>query len=91
MVREVDNCRAAKNRHQEPSAGGERGHYFKAFAKILLLIALREKRPYESESLLAELAHAYHPSLYRRTGELTRRLRPAANTTRQAAEFISML
>ena len=36
------------------------GHYFKAFAKILLaIIALREKRPHESESLLAELAHAY--------------------------------
>lgn len=36
------------------------GHYLKAFAKILLaIIDLREKRPQESEKLLAELAHDY--------------------------------
>jgi hypothetical protein len=38
----------------------ERGHYFRAFAKILLgIIDLREKRPRETERLLAELAHDY--------------------------------
>jgi hypothetical protein len=36
------------------------GHYFKAFAKILLsIIDLREKRPKETQKLLAELAHDY--------------------------------
>jgi hypothetical protein len=36
------------------------GHYFKPFAKILLgIIDLREKRPHETEKLLAELAHSY--------------------------------
>jgi len=36
------------------------GHYFKAFARILLaIIDLREKRPAESKALLTELAHDY--------------------------------
>jgi hypothetical protein len=36
------------------------GHYFKAFARILLaIINLREKRPAESKALLVELAHDY--------------------------------
>jgi len=36
------------------------GHYFKAFAKILIaIISLREKKPLESQKLLAELAHDY--------------------------------
>jgi len=38
----------------------QEGHYFKSFAKILLaIIYLREKKPHETEKLLAELAHDY--------------------------------
>jgi hypothetical protein len=37
-----------------------RGHYFRAFAKILLGICyMREKRPLKTEQLLAELTHEY--------------------------------
>jgi hypothetical protein len=48
------------------------GHYFKAFAKILLSIcALREKRPREAQRLLAELSREYpQNALYRK--ELTK-------------------
>ncbi|HUO32366.1 MAG TPA: hypothetical protein VMU80_24330 [Bryobacteraceae bacterium] len=44
------------------------GTYFKAFAKILLgIIDLREKRPRDTEKLLAELAHSYPSNpLFRR-------------------------
>lgn len=44
------------------------GHYFKAFAKILLgVIYLREKKPQETEKLLAELARDYPSNpLFRR-------------------------
>src|SRR4051794_34899218 len=44
------------------------GHYFKAFAKILLSIcALREKRPREAQRLLAELSREYpQNALYRK-------------------------
>jgi hypothetical protein len=38
----------------------EQGHYFKAFAKILLgIISLREKKPAEAQRLLTELAREY--------------------------------
>ncbi len=44
------------------------GRYFKAFAKILLgIIYLREKKPKETEKLLAELSHDYPSNpLFRR-------------------------
>ena len=44
------------------------GHYFKAFAKILLSIcALREKRPRDAQKLLAELTREYpENALYRK-------------------------
>jgi predicted Zn-dependent protease len=36
------------------------GHYFKPFAKIMLsIIALREKRPQETQQWLTELARDY--------------------------------
>ncbi|HZT33180.1 MAG TPA: hypothetical protein VFA33_25050 [Bryobacteraceae bacterium] len=45
-----------------------KGHYLKAFSKILLgIIFLREKQPRETERLLAELAHDYPANpLFRR-------------------------
>ncbi len=44
------------------------GHYFKPFAKILLgIIDLREKRPYQTEKLLEDLARSYPSNpLFRR-------------------------
>jgi len=50
------------------------GHYFRAFAKILLgIIYLREKKPHETERLLAELAHDYpsNPLFRRELARLT--------------------
>ena len=50
------------------------GHYFRAFAKILLsIIYLREKKPHETERLLAELAHDYpsNPLFRRELAKLT--------------------
>ncbi|HVN06618.1 MAG TPA: hypothetical protein VMT86_19500 [Bryobacteraceae bacterium] len=55
------------------------GYYFKAFAKILLgIIDLREKRPRDTEKLLAELSHSYPSNpLFRR--ELARLSTNGAN------------
>jgi hypothetical protein len=50
------------------------GHYFKAFAKILLgIIYLREKKPWETEKLLEELAREYpsNPLFRRELARLT--------------------
>jgi hypothetical protein len=78
-----DNVSGSKERGKDNLALVARdGHYFKAFAKILLgIIALREKRPEEAQRLLADLAHDYpHNPLFRK--ELTKlnsRLGVAAN------------
>ncbi|HEY2016690.1 MAG TPA: hypothetical protein VGH38_24470 [Bryobacteraceae bacterium] len=58
------------------------GHYFKAFAKILLgIIALREKRPQDAQKLLADLAHDYpaNPLFRKELAKLNSRLGIAAN------------
>src|SRR6185369_3586950 len=58
-----DNVSGSKERGKEIlELAAREGHYFKAFAKILLgIIDLREKKPQEAQKLLAELAHD-HPS-----------------------------
>ena len=58
------------------------GHYFKAFAKILLSIcALREKRPRDAQKFLAELSRDYPENpLYRKElAKVTAKLGVAAN------------
>jgi hypothetical protein len=55
-----------------------RGHYLKAFAKILLAVAdLREKRPRDSQVILAELARDYpeNPLFKSELEQLTAKLR----------------
>ena len=54
------------------------GKYLKAFAKILLaIIHLREKRPQETERLLAELSREYpeNPLIRKELGKISARLR----------------
>jgi len=58
------------------------GHYFKAFAKILIaIISLREKKPQESQKLLAELAHEYpgNPLFRKELVKLSNKIGMAAN------------
>jgi hypothetical protein len=58
------------------------GHYFRAFARILLAIVdLREKRPVEAQKLLAELSHEYPQNqLFRKElAKLNTKLGTAAN------------
>jgi hypothetical protein len=58
------------------------GHYFKAFARILLAIVyLREKRPADSQKLLTELAHDYpaNPLFRKELAKLNAKLGIAAN------------
>ena len=78
-----DNVSGSKERGKEIlELAAREGHYFKAFAKILLgIIDLREKKPQEAQKLLAELAHD-HPSnpLFRKElAKLNSRLGIAAN------------
>lgn len=58
------------------------GHYFKAFAKILIGICrLREKKPQEAQKLLAELAQEYpaNPLFRKELAKLNTKLGVAAN------------
>jgi len=58
------------------------GHYFKAFAKILLgIIDLREKRPHDAQKVLLDLAHDYpdNPLFRKELAKLNGRLGIGAN------------
>ena len=78
-----DNVTGSKERgiaHVRMAA--DHGHYFKAFAKILLGIAdLRDKRPQDAQKLLAELARDYpqNPLFRTELAKLNTRLGYAAN------------
>jgi predicted Zn-dependent protease len=78
-----DNVAGNKERGKEILERVAReGHYFKAFAKILLgIIDLREKRPQDAQKLLAELAHDYpnNPLFRKELAKLNSRLGVAAN------------
>jgi hypothetical protein len=56
-----DNVSGSKERgKQNLELVSREGHYFRAFAKILLgIISLREKRPKEAQKLLVDLNHQY--------------------------------
>ncbi len=63
-----DNVSGSKEKgKQNLELAAREGHYFKAFARILLAIAaLREKRPRDAQKLLAELSRDYpHNPLFR--------------------------
>ena len=69
----MDNVSGNKEKgKQNLEIASREGHYFKAFAKILLSIcAMREKRPRDAQKLLAELSREYpENALYRK--ELTK-------------------
>lgn len=78
-----DNVSGSKERGKEIlELAAREGHYFKAFAKILLgIIDLREKKPQEAQKLLAELAHDYpgNPLFRKELAKLNSRLGIAAN------------
>src|SRR5690349_5075917 len=64
-----DNVAGSKEKgKQNLELAAREGHYFRAFARILLAIcALREKRPREAQKLIAALARDYPDNpLYRR-------------------------
>jgi hypothetical protein len=78
-----DNVSGSKEQgkqHLELTA--REGHYFKAFARILLAIAaLREKRPQDAQKLVAELSHEYpgNPLFRKELAKLNSKLGIAAN------------
>jgi len=78
-----DNVSGNKEKgKQNLELASREGHYFKAFAKILLAIcAMREKRPRDAQKLLAELARDYpQNALYRKElAKLNTKLGSAAN------------
>jgi hypothetical protein len=78
-----DNVSGSKERGIESLRLTARdGHYFKAFAKILIsLISLREKKPFEAQKLLAELSHDYpaNPLFRKELAKLSQKLGIAAN------------
>jgi predicted Zn-dependent protease len=58
------------------------GHYFRAFAKILLgIISLREKRPKEAQKILVDLSHQYpaNPLFKKELSKLNSKLGVEAN------------
>jgi hypothetical protein len=64
-----ENVSGSKEKGKENlELASREGHYFKAFAKILLAIcALREKRPRDAQGMLAELSRDYpENALYRK-------------------------
>lgn len=76
----VSGSKEAGKEHLELAA--REGHYFRAFARILLAIVdLREKRPREAQKLLAELTHEYpENALFRQElAKLNTKLGVAAN------------
>ena len=78
-----DNVSGNKERGMENLRLTSReGHYFKAFAKILIsLISIREKKPLEAQKLLAELTHEYpaNPLFRKELVKISNKLGMAAN------------
>jgi tetratricopeptide (TPR) repeat protein len=78
-----DNVSGSKERGIENlRLTAREGHYFKAFAKILIsLISLREKKPQEAQKLLAELAREYpsNPLFRKELVKLSQKLGMVAN------------
>ena len=78
-----DNVAGSKDKGKESlELVAREGHYFKAFAKILLgIIDLREKRPQDAQKLLLDLAHDYpaNPLFRKELAKLNSRLGIAAN------------
>ena len=79
----MDNVSGNKEKgKQNLEIASREGHYFKAFAKILLSIcAMREKRPRDAQKLLAELSREYpENALYRKElAKLNSKFGTAAN------------
>jgi hypothetical protein len=76
----VNGSKEAGKQHLELAA--REGHYFRAFARILLAIVdLREKRPREAQKLLADLTHEYpeNPLFRQELAKLNTKLGVAAN------------
>lgn len=78
-----DNVSGSKEKgRQQLELVARQGHYFKAFAKILLGICdLREKRPADAQTLLVELAHEYpaNPLFRTELAKLNSKLGVSAN------------
>jgi hypothetical protein len=78
-----DNVSGSKERGlQNLQLTASEGHYFKAFAKILIaIISLREKKPQVSQKLLAELTHEYpgNPLFRKELVKLSNKMGMAAN------------
>ena len=78
-----DNVAGSKEKGKENLALAARdGHYFRAFAKILLAIcALREKRPRDAQKSLAELTKEYpeNPLFRKELAKLNAKYGAAAN------------
>jgi len=78
-----DNVSGNKERgKQNLELVSREGHYFKAFAKILLgIISLREKKPREAQRLLTDLSHQYptNPLFRKELVKLNSKLGVAAN------------
>jgi len=78
-----DNVAGSKDRGKESlELVSHEGHYFRAFAKILLgIIDLREKRPQDAQKLLVDLAHDYpeNPLFRKELAKLNSRLGIGAN------------
>jgi tetratricopeptide (TPR) repeat protein len=78
-----DNVAGSKEQGKKNlETAAREGHYFKAFARILLsIVYLREKRPADAQKLLAELAHDYPANqLFRKElAKLNQKLGIAAN------------
>jgi hypothetical protein len=76
----ISGSKEQGKQHLELTA--KEGHYFKAFAKILLAIAaLREKRPQDAQKLVSELTREYpgNPLFRKELAKLNSKLGIAAN------------
>ena|ERR1051326_7042770 len=78
-----DNVAGSKERGKENlEIVAREGHYFRPFAKILLgIIDLREKRPFDAQKVLVDLAHDYpeNPLFRKELAKLNSRLGISAN------------
>ncbi len=78
-----DNVSGNKERgKQNLELVSREGHYFRAFAKILLgIISLREKKPKDAQKLLVDLAHQYptNPLFQKELAKLNSKLGVSAN------------
>jgi hypothetical protein len=76
----VNGSKEAGKQHLELAA--REGHYFKAFARILLaIVSLREKRPRDAQTLLTGLTREYpeNPLFRKELGKLNAKIGVAAN------------